>query len=159
MKNISIQAWTIALLGLFAGGCITVMFILLPFWHSLSSSELMQWFHNYGPTIAATMLPMQIIPFLLSIYIYFSLRKNTGISKTLWLWVSISNTIILIMLLAYFLPINIELVNQSMNPANVPSELNRWETIHAARTALTIFSVATAVAAHSKLISQTQNHN
>ena len=152
MKNISIQLWTVALLGLFAGGCITVMFILLPFWHSLSPSELMQWFHGYGPTIAATMLPMQIIPFLLSIYIYLSLRKTSGRGKKLWLWVNASNVIVLIMLLAYFLPVNIELVNQTMNPNNVSSELARWELIHALRTGLTIVSVVLAVIACSALI-------
>lgn len=144
-KTSTIQVITVALLGLFAGGCITVLCILLPFWHSLSPNELMQWFHNYGPIVAITMLPMQIIPFLLSLYIYFSLRKTKNKGKESWLWVNISNIIILLMLLAYFLPVNIEFVNQTMNPAFVPAELARWEMIHVARTALTVASVVFAV--------------
>lgn len=149
MKNVFIQPLTIALLGLFAGGCIAVLCILIPFWHSLSPSELMLWFHNYGPTVAVTMLPMQIIPLLLSIYIYFLLRKTSGSAKNMWLWVNTSNVVVLIMLLVYFVPVNIELVNQTMNPAIVPSELARWEAIHVARTALTVFSTALAVVAYS----------
>lgn len=151
MKNIVIQTTTIALLGLFAGGCITVLFILLPFWHSLTPTELMQWFHNYGPTIAITMLPMQIIPFLLALYAYYAMIKAKNKSKDVWLWATISNIIILVMLLVYFLPVNLEFVNQTMNPSSVPTELARWEAIHAARTVLAVLSTVLGVVAFMRL--------
>lgn len=149
MKNISIQAATIALLGLFAGGCITVAFILVLFWHSLSPSELMQWFHDNGPRVAIVMLPMQIIPFLFSIYIYLSLKKSNDTTKNLWLWVNASNIIILVMLLVYFLPVNVALVNQTMEHNNVLAELARWEMIHKVRTGLTVLSTVLAVVAYA----------
>ena len=152
MKNITLQVATTMLLGLFAGGCIAVMFVIVPFWHSLSAGELMLWFHNYGPTVAITMLPMQIIPFLLSLYIYFSLRKNNSSDKSLWFWINISNILILLMLLAYFIPVNVEFVNQTMNLDKVPEELTRWGMIHAARTGLTVCSAVAAVAACATVI-------
>lgn len=152
MKNLSLYITTIALLGLFAGGSITILFIIVPFWHSLPAEELMLWFHNYGARTGITMLPMQIIPFILSIYAYFSVRKRDEDGKGLWLWVNVTNIIVLIMLLAYFLPINFQFVNQTMNPTEVPSELIRWEIIHIARTILTVISTVLAIIAYFRLI-------
>lgn len=152
MKNTLVYISTIALLGLFAGGSITILFIIVPFWHSLPAEELMLWFHNYGARTGITMLPMQIIPFILSIYAYFSVRKRDEDGKGLWLWVNVTNIIILIMLLAYFLPINFQFVNQTMNPNEVPSELIRWEIIHIARTILTVLSTVLAIIAYFKLV-------
>ncbi|WLD23531.1 DUF1772 domain-containing protein [Flavobacterium dauae] len=152
MKNTSVYISTIALLGLFAGGSITILFIIVPFWHSLTPNELMLWFNHYGARVGITMLPMQIIPFILSIYAYISVRKRNEDGKGLWLWVNVSNIIILIMLLAYFLPINFQFVNQTMNPNEVPSELIRWEIIHIARTILTVLSAILAIIAYFKLV-------
>lgn len=151
MKNISLYITTIALLGLFAGGSITILFIIVPFWHSLTPNELMIWFSQYGARVGITMLPMQIIPFILSIYTYISVRKKNEHGSNFWLLVNVSNIIILIMLLAYFLPINFQFVNQTMNPSEVPSELIRWEIIHIARTILTVLSTVLAIIAYFRL--------
>ncbi|MDN3710409.1 hypothetical protein QW060_26685 [Myroides ceti] len=42
MKNTLFYNITIALSGLFAGGCITILFILVPFWKSCHQQNL--WF-------------------------------------------------------------------------------------------------------------------
>lgn len=152
MKNPILYISTIALLGLFAGGSIIIWFIVLPFWQSLSADELMQWFNNYGPRIGITMLPMQIIPLVLSIWAYNLVRKKDIEGKSLWLWVNISNLIMLIMFLAYYLPVNLQFVNQTMNPKDVSSELVRWEIIHIARTLLAISSTVLAIIAYFKLV-------
>lgn len=152
MKNTSVYISTIALLGFFAGGNIIIWFIILPFWQSLPASELMQWFNNYGPRVGITMLPMQIIPLILSIWAYNLVRKRDIEGKGLWLWVNVSNVIILIMFLAYYLPVNLQFVNQTMNPNDVPSELVRWEIIHIARTILAVLSTVLAIIAYFKLV-------
>src|SRR5690606_41747976 len=74
----------------------TTLFRSIPFWHSLNPNELMLWFNHYGARVGITMLPMQIIPFILSIYAYVSVRKRNEDGKGLWLWVNVSNIIILI---------------------------------------------------------------
>ena len=152
MKNTLVYISTIVLLALFAGGSITIMFVVVPFWHSLSPNELMLWFHNFGPRVGITMLPMQFVPFFLSIYLYILARKRKEESRGLWLWINASNIIILIMLLAYFLPVNFQFVNQTLNPDDVPSELIRWEVIHIARTIFTVLSTVLAICAYSKLV-------
>ena len=152
MKGISLYITTIALLWLFAGGSITILFIIIPFWHSLTPNELLLWFNHYGVRVGITMLPMQVIPFILSICAYISVKKRNEDGKGLWLWVNVSNIIILIMLLAYFLPVNFQFVNQTMNPDEVPSELIRWEIIHIARTVLTGLSAVLAIIAYFKLV-------
>jgi len=152
MKNTSVYISAIALLGLFAGGNIIIWFIILPFWQSLPANELMQWFSNYGPRVGITMLPMQIIPLILSIWAYNLTRKRDIEGKGLWLWVNVSNVVILIMFLAYYLPVNLQFVNQTMNPDDVPSELVRWEMIHIARTILAVLSTLLAIIAYFKLV-------
>lgn len=152
MRNTSVYTTTIALLGLFSGGSITILFIVVPFWHSLLPQELMLWFTHYGAKVGITMLPMQIIPFILSIYSYFLAKKRNQEGQSLWVWVNVSNIIILIMLLAYYLPVNIQFVNQAMDPASVPAELIRWEQIHVARTILTVLSTVLGIVAYTKLV-------
>lgn len=155
-KNIAFYITTIALLGLFAGGSITILFIIVPFWYSLTPAELMLWFNHYGVRVGITMLPMEIVPLLLSIYAYFSLRKRNEGGKALWLWVNISNIIILVMFLAYFLPVNFQFLNQRMDPAEVSKELVRWELIHITRTILAVLSTVLAILAYSKLVKNTK---
>ena len=150
MKNISVYIWTIASLSLFAGGSITILFIFIPFWYSLQPTELMQWFTDFGPIVGITMLPMQIIPLLLSAYSYILSKKRKEEYKKLWLFVNLSNVFILIMFFAYFLPVNFLFVNQTMHPGDVTNELIRWEIMHVARTILSVLSFVIAIAAIKK---------
>jgi hypothetical protein len=102
--------------------------------------------------VGITMLPMQITPLILSIWAYNLARKRNEEGKDLWFWVNVSNVIILIMFLAYYLPVNLQFVNQTMNPNDVPSELARWEIIHIARTTLAVLSTVLAIIAYFKLV-------
>ncbi len=83
MKTAALYTWTVALLGLFAGGCITILFILVPFWFTLPPQNLMQWFTDFGPTVGFTMLPMEIAPLLLSVIAYYKTQKVYRESRTL----------------------------------------------------------------------------
>ena len=149
MKHVPLYISTIALLALFAGSSITIWFIVLPFWHSLPPTELMQWFHDFGPRVGITMLPMEIIPLLLTVAAYRYARKSGADGSRLWLWTTFSNITILIML-AYFLPVNFQFVNQTMDPRDVPAELLRWELLHIVRTILSVISTLLAGLAYFK---------
>ncbi len=148
MKNTLFYNITIALSGLFAGGCITILFILVPFWKSLPPTELMVWFSHNGPYVGITMLPMQILPLLFTTYAYILARKNKEKSKEIWLYANISNGIILLMFVGYYLSVNLQFINQTMNPDDVAFELQRWEMIHFARTILAILSTVLAIVAY-----------
>lgn len=149
MKSTLVYIWSIALLALFAGGSITILFVLIPFWQSLQPEAVMEWFRNFGTRVGITMLPMQLIPLFMSVYAYFLAKKLKEEGKNLWIWAIVSHIIILIMLFAYYLPVNFSFVNKTMDPTNVPSELIRWEIIHIARTILSVLSTVLAILACS----------
>jgi len=144
MKHKKVYSWTISFLALFAGGSITVLFILVPIWQSLAPEEVLAWFANFGARVGITMVPMQVIPLILSLYAYYI---SIGITRLRWLVTNISNGIILVMLPIYFLPVNFSFVNGTMSLDEVSSELVTWEIIHIIRTFLTIISVIFAVMA------------
>lgn len=152
MKNTLFYITTIALSGLFAGGCITILFVLVPFWQSLPARELMVWFSNNGPRVGITMLPMQILPLLFTVYAYILARKSKEKDKVIWFWANVSNAIILIMFLAYYLSVNLQFIDQTMSTDDVPFELVRWEMIHIARTILTILSTVLAIVAYFRYV-------
>ena len=150
MKSFSIYIWTTALLGLFAGGAITVLFVLVPFWKSLEPTGVMDWFQNFGWQIGITMAPMEFIPFLFSIIAYFMARKANDTGKNLWLCVIISNVIILAMLPLYFIPVNLSFIRKTILPENVHAEMVRWEMVHIARTVFSVLSFVIGILAVSR---------
>jgi hypothetical protein len=150
MKNFSLYIWTIALLGLFAGGAIVVLFILVPFWQELSPDGVMVYFQDYGTRIGFTMLPMEMIPFILSVICYFTSRKANDAGKNVWLCIIISNVIILAMLVVYFIPVNLSFIHKAILPENVADEMVKWKVIHAARTALTVMNFVLGIFAVKK---------
>ncbi len=146
MKIAALYFFAIALLGLFAGGCITILFIIIPFWLRLPPENLMQWFTDYGARVGITMLPMEIAPLLLCLAAYFKVKKIHPESKRMWLIVNISNALVLAGFFIYFLPVNISFVTHSISSNEVNAELKRWELMHIARTILSVLSTAVAIA-------------
>jgi len=144
MKTPFLYSITLSLLGVFAGGCITVLFIIVPFWHSLSPTEVMDWFAAFGPTVGATMLPMEIVPLVLSTVCWFRARKEQSQTGA-WTIVCISNALMILSFFVYFLPVNLSFLNHSISAEDVGPELERWELIHAARTILAVLSAAVAI--------------
>jgi hypothetical protein len=151
MKRIVVYILTIAVLALFAGGAIIVLFILLPFWQSLEPHSLMEWFQNFGGITGITMMPMEIISLLFSMYSYLLAKKSKEEGKNLWLLVNASNILILVLFFIYFLPINISFAKETINPNTIAAELVRWKIIHAGRTVLTLVSTALAIVAFLKM--------
>ncbi|HET6991408.1 MAG TPA: hypothetical protein VFJ43_08800 [Bacteroidia bacterium] len=150
MKNFSLQLWTIALLGLFSGGAIVILLILVPSWQTMQPDAFMDWVGNFGSRLGFTMVPMEMIPFLLSIICFFVARKNNQAGKNLWLAIIISNVIILAMLFVYFIPVNLSFIHKTFPSENVADELMKWKMIHAARTALTVMNFVLGIFAVKK---------
>jgi hypothetical protein len=147
MKSKAIYLWTSALLSLFAGGSIIILFILVPFWQSLSPEAVTEWFKNFGSVTGFTMMPMEIVPLLLSAYCWLRAKKLNEEGKNAWLLVNICNLIILAMFFLYFLPVNLLFINKTIDPALIAGELVKWKIIHAGRTLLTLLSALLAVSA------------
>jgi hypothetical protein len=150
MKNSSLCIWTTAFLSILAGGAILILFILVPFWQTLSPDAFMEWVKNFGNRLGFTMLPMEMIPFLLSIAAYFVAKKANDGGKNLWLGVMVCNVIVLAMLLIYFIPVNLSFINKTIAPENVPGELVKWKMIHTARTIFIVLSMVLGILATGK---------
>lgn len=155
MKNISLYLWTTALLALFAGGAIFILFILIPYWQTLQSIELIHFFQDFGGRVAAVMLLMEVFSLVLSVFAFTAARKNNETEKKLWLVVNISNALILLTLFLYFIPVNLSFINGTISRDAVPAELVRWKIVHGIRTALTMLSAAVAILAVAKLVKRT----
>jgi len=140
--------WAIALLGVFAGGCITILFVLLPFWASLPPQELMHWFRDFGQVTGITMLPMEIIPLVLCLVIFFRGRNEEN--RTAWIMVNVFNILILLSFFVYFLPVNLSFVRHTIPESAVPSELERWKLVHSGRTILSVLSMVFAIAGRNR---------
>jgi len=159
MKSIAVYLMTIALLAFFAGGAIFVLFVLLPFWQSLEPEALMDWFRNFGSRLGIIMMPMEILPLILSVCAWFIAKKNKNAGRNLWAWVNVLNIIILSMFFVYFLPVNLEFINKTADPAGVPAEMIKWKMIHGIRTLFTILSTVLAVLAFSKYLKSKTNND
>ena len=144
MKTSFLYTLTIALLSVFAGGCLTILFIIVPFWYTLSPTGLMDWFAAFGPRVGITMLPMEIIPLVLSVGCWFRSKKE-GANPKEWMVVSISNLLMLLSFFVYFLPVNFSFVSHKLNASEVGPELVRWEIMHIGRTILSILSAGLAI--------------
>lgn len=144
MRSATLQICTICLLGIFAGGCITILFIVVPFWLGLPPDAFLDWFTQFGPVIGITMLPMEILPLIASAVVWWRLRKSPAASR--WLAVNVSNILILASLFAYFLPVNFTFLRHELPAGEVAPELERWQLIHALRTILSLISAVLAIA-------------
>jgi len=135
---------TLAMLALFTGGCVTILFIVVPFWYTLSPTEFMDWFTAFGPRIGITMLPMEVIPLVLSMICFFHAQKN-GFPTKGWIVVCAANILMMLSFFIYFLPVNLSFLNHTINVNEVGEELARWEAIHTGRTILAVVSTGFAV--------------
>jgi hypothetical protein len=152
MKKFSLQLWTVALLGLFSGGAVVILLILVPSWQEMQPDAFMEWVGNFGSRLGFTMVPMEMIPFVLSIVCFFIARKNNQAGKKFWLAIIISNVVILAMLIVYFIPVNLSFIHKTFPAEKVADELVKWKMIHAARTALTVINFVLGIFAVKKSV-------
>lgn len=143
----TVSILAVALLSLFAGGAINILFILIPFWKTLEPASVMKWFNDFGGTIGITMMPVEITSLLISIYAFILARKTNSSSEKSWLLINISNIFVLAIFFIYFLPVNLRFLHNTMPPQNVSAELLRWQYMHIIRTVFILFSAGMSVKA------------
>lgn len=139
-SNFNLYTVTAIALSVFAGGCLVVLLGFVPMWKQLQPAEFLQWFSENGKTIGVIMLPLEMIPFTLSVRSYLKLRKTQGSSRTMLLLANICNMIILAMFFMYFLPVNASFLDGSMPFEKVSEALNNWQYFHLNRTILSILA-------------------
>lgn len=126
---------------LFTGGCFLILFVLVPFWQQSSAENFLSWFSVNSSNIAITMLPLEVIPLLLSVITYSITFKNKDNSRKWWFFNLLSNIAILLLFFVYFMPANSSMHSGTIAIENVANELVKWEKYHIVRTFLTILSI------------------
>jgi hypothetical protein len=136
-----LYAVTTLALAIFTMGCLVILFVFVPMWLESGSREFLQWFARHGKTIGAFMLPLELIPLLLSLIAYIRSSK-AGKPFTTWLLLTNScNFLILGMFILYFLPLNSAFMNGTMPVDQVPEALKEWQLFHIYRTILSLLAV------------------
>jgi hypothetical protein len=157
MNNRLLCSITSSLLALFAGGSITILFILIPFWKTLAPAGVDDWFRNFGSSIGLTMMSLELLPFLFSILTFARVKGEGERQRALWLGVNILNLLVLLLFFVYFLPVNLSFIKDTIAPEAMPKELVRWQVIHAFRTLLAVLSAAFSIAACIQPETQMEN--
>jgi hypothetical protein len=140
-NNSSLSMVSLSLLSSFAGGCLIVLFVLVPFWQNSTAEIFLTWFAANSSAVGLTMLPMEVLPLITSAVLYFVARKQKKSNQNLWLLTNICNIIILAMFIVYFLPTNTAMASGTFSADKVSAELQQWKTMHIVRTILSALSV------------------
>ena len=144
-------AVTVMALALFALGCLVILFVFVPKWQQQPPVEFLQWFAQNGKTIGVIMLPLEMIPLVLSVA---ALIKSRAVRRTMgpWLLVNLCNVAILALFVFYFLPVNRAFMAGSMPLLEVPAALREWQHFHSIRTVLAGLAVLFSGQALSTLL-------
>lgn len=142
MKNISsLSIINLILLSAFSGGCLMVLFVLLPFWQSSTPEVFLNWFAAHNKAIGMTMLPMEVLPLIASVVLFFVALRQKKSNIPLWLLTNICNLIILVMFIVYFFSANRMMASGRFPADKVSEELQKWKTIHIARTITSVLAI------------------
>ena len=135
----------------FAGNMINIGLSYGVHWKSLKSIEFMEVFAIDFPLLlaptAATLLPA----FISTLILFFISKKNSS-TKKYWFYSLMSLLVINVITVAYFLPLNLDFVNQKIVPLEVEGKLNSWLIFHWLRIILAICSAVFAIKALKKII-------
>ncbi|MEM7333538.1 MAG: anthrone oxygenase family protein [Chloroflexota bacterium] len=130
---------TIAIIsiGAFAGNMINIGLSYGLHWRSLTPVEFMDTFAVdfpllLGPTVV-TLLPA----FIVTAVLYFLSNKGSD-AKRYWLFALVGLLIVNVQTAVYHLPLNLQFISQSIDPAIVGARLQSWLLFHWIRVAIAI---------------------
>lgn len=154
-SNFNLYSLNVIALSVFAVACLVILIVFVPMWQQLEPGNFLQWFNEHGKTVGIIMLPLEMIPLILSLRSYLKLRKLPGASGKLMLLSNICNIIILTLFFIYFLPVNAAFMDGSMAAEKVRGSLSLWQFVHIIRTVLafvaTVFAMTTIASLNKTL--------
>ncbi|WP_430905856.1 hypothetical protein [Maribacter sp. 2-571] len=134
---------TLALIGnaAFSGAFLLVAVAIVPFWKTLSDTDLNSWFDTFFWRFPTIMIPLNLIAFIAIASGFFYTRKEGGALRKKWL-----GALACIFLCSITYPIFFDGANQVLSGAVTPaksiaSTLDGWGNWHLLRTALSLLSL------------------
>ncbi len=142
-----IDTTAVAATSAFAGGAVVSQTVIVPAWRAMDPAAFLRVFATSGPVTGATVFPFELASVLLAITTYAAgIHRRPG--RLLWA-LAVLGMVGTLVLLVYFVPTNLGLLDPAFPPQAVAAELTTWYRWNGARTGL---GVASAVVACIALI-------
>jgi len=133
----------------FAGVMLAIALILGTYWRGLPPAEFLVWFATNSGVIART-IPLVVAPTLLGLVGSLVLCWADTTARTLWLAALACIVALLVLTVAYFLPINATFNEGSVTLRDVPEHIDAWLAMHWVRIALALASAGLGFAAATR---------
>ncbi|WP_250310676.1 DUF1772 domain-containing protein [Rickettsia endosymbiont of Oedothorax gibbosus] len=132
-------------ISIFAGGCIVIGLVLVPFWQSMNPADFLSYFSSWSFTIGATMLTIGLIA---QCSVILALMQNkSGKRRNLWCTSAVSLGMTFVLFFVYFVKANAGFAHSTIDPLQVVYELKLWELMHWLRVGLILLSTLLAIIA------------
>jgi FtsH-binding integral membrane protein len=121
--------------GMFAGVMLGIGVILGNYWKSLPLEAFLDWFSQNSKFIMSA-IPLVVIPTAIGLVGSLWLGWSDGTARTLWLLSFVCFAAIIVLTVAYYVPVNAQFTAKSVPPDQVRAKLDTWLLIHDVRLAL-----------------------
>lgn len=130
----------------FAGGALLSQTVIVPIWRAMPPATFLQHFPRYGPTTGLTVFPFEVAAMLTLGAATWRAWRRRSPRRAYWAAASacMAGTFVL---LVYFVPHNLALLDPAFPVGSVPGALADWNRWNWARAGLGIASACLAVAA------------
>ncbi|RNC85104.1 MAG: hypothetical protein ED556_11095 [Winogradskyella sp.] len=108
-------------------------------WKSLEPISFME---SFATDFTLLLLPTAttLLPAFISTMLVFFMSQRKSLTKKYWLYALFSLLLISVFTVAYFLPLNIDFINQKITIGEVAGKLNSWLFFHWLRVAVAILA-------------------
>lgn len=141
-----IDAAAVAATSAFAGGALLTQTVIVPAWRAMDPAVFLADFAAHGPVIGGTVFPFEVASVgLLGVSAYTSMRDRRP-GRLAWVLATagMAGTFVL---LIYFVPANLAMLDPAFPHRAVAAELDAWNRWNWVRTGLGVASAALACVA------------
>ena len=138
-----IDTTAVAVTSAFAGGALVSQTVIVPGWRAVDPAAFLRLFATSGPSTGATVFPFELASVLLLAITAYSAVTRRRPGRLLWA-LAASGMIGTLVLLVYFVPTNLGLLDPAFPPRAVPAELATWYRWNGVRTGLGVASAVLA---------------
>lgn len=138
-----IGTFAVAATSAFAGGALLSQTVIVPGWRAMDPAAFLRHFAVYAPLTGGTVFPFEVASLLLLGITTYSTVKRRRPGRLAWVLATcgMAGTFVL---LVYFVPTNLAMLDPVFPPQAVPAELTDWYRWNWVRAGLGLASAALA---------------
>lgn len=136
-----IAATAVAATSAFAGGALLTQTVIVPRWRAMDPAAFLAQFPIDGPATGATVFPFEIASVVLLCVTTYTTAKSHRPGRVAWA-LATAGMVGTLVLLIYFVPANLAMLDPAFPPQAVPAELTSWYRWNWVRAGLGLVSAA-----------------